>query len=124
MSKVAKLEEKEISGQEFIIEEIQSLKASFSRLERRYAGERKYEAPSIETYQQDVCLLPVRNVRKVIEIENRLINEVDDVMKTDSYRRGPGHYHVVVDIPFVEDEKRDDVRAEIQACVENVISEQ
>lgn len=76
--KVAKLEEKEVSGQEFILDELKSIRSAIRRIEsspsttRRFGGVKK----AIEIDQPDIAfLVPAQDADKVDEIMKSLFNQ-------------------------------------------------
>lgn len=96
--KVAKIEEKEVPGQEYILDELRHLRRTVSRLERsnyRPAGhglprrERSYGTGS----EIDICLKGM-NEKEVAELVD-LAASHPRVFGAESEERGQGHYHIV-----------------------------
>ncbi|HMY38107.1 MAG TPA: hypothetical protein PK011_02175, partial [Marinagarivorans sp.] len=90
--KVAKIDQKEVTGQEFIIEELKSMRRSLNRLDR--AGKNKYE---IERYLSDgdidICLGKVDPPKREKAID--LLVSHPAVRDVGMIERGPDHYHLV-----------------------------
>lgn len=98
--KVAKIEETEVTGQEFLLEEMQALRKSVSRLERTTMGVKRYGMPKAERDRSrglgepvDICLR-----RHGQEEANELLDLVQSHTRIVDVRleeRTPEHYHIV-----------------------------
>lgn len=90
--KVAKIDQKEVSGQEFIIEELKSMRRSINRLDRM--GRSKYE---FERYlgesDIDICLGDVSASKRDEAIE--FLMKHPAVKNAGMVERGEDHYHLV-----------------------------
>ena len=90
--KVAKIDQKEVSGHEFIIEELKSMRRSINRLDR--TGRPKYE---FERYlgesDIDICLGEVRTQKRDDAIE--FLMKHPAVKNAGMVERGEDHYHLV-----------------------------
>lgn len=90
--KVAKIDQKEVSGQEFIIEELKNMRRSINRLDRM--GRSKYD---FEQYMGesdiDICLGDFPHSKRDEAIE--LLMKHPAVKNAGMVERGEGHYHLV-----------------------------
>lgn len=102
--KVAKIDQKEVSGQEYIIDELKSIKLAMARMDRRYSSSlespvrrpirSRIEDPSIST---DICLNG-RNSEN-LEMVHKFLMESSDVIKEyELYNRGENHIHVILTV--------------------------
>lgn len=96
--KVAKIEEKEVSGQEYILDELRHLRRTVSRLERsNYRplghGVTKRERSYGIGVGIDICLEGI-DEKEVAEMVD-LAASHPRVISAESDERGKGHYHIV-----------------------------
>ncbi|WP_204827379.1 hypothetical protein [Aeromonas veronii] len=89
---VAKLDKKEISGQEFILEELRSLRMSMRRMERNQK-EREPE-PKLSSGNIDICIGGT-NASAAQTVLNRLSTH-PDVLQVEIDERSPGHRHLLI----------------------------
>lgn len=91
---VAKLDKKEVSGQEFILEELRSLRMSMRRIERSQYPRDSYELDPSSKNIVDVCL------RDTSAIETKsIMKEVSmhpGVVRVEIIEREPDHRHIRV----------------------------
>lgn len=94
--KVAKLDKKEVTGQEFIIDELKALRASISRLDRNNISDsnerigRKY---NWRTNEFNICLKKISPEEKVKLIEDIMMRF--PVTKAEFVERGDEHHHLI-----------------------------
>ncbi|WCH29180.1 hypothetical protein [Aeromonas salmonicida] len=108
---VAKIEKKEVSGQEYIIDELRFLRATLRRLERSNLKDTNDDDGLTRDGRKtlNICL----KTRSKIGI-NKAIDMLQSNPAIDSFyiqERGLDHNHLV--IKFDEEENADDIRAEI-----------
>lgn len=90
--KVAKIDQKEVSGQEFIIEELKNMRRSINRMDRM--GRSKYEFDRyLGESDIDICLGEVSPSKRDEAIE--LLMKHPAVKNAGMVERGEGHYHLV-----------------------------
>ncbi|WP_040726153.1 hypothetical protein [Thiomicrorhabdus sp. Kp2] len=90
--KVAKIDQKEVSGQEFIIEELKSMRRSINRLDRM--GRNKYDFDRYMGESDiDICLGDFPASRRDEAID--LLMKHPAVKNAGMVERGEGHYHLV-----------------------------
>lgn len=99
--KVAKLDQKEVSGQEYIIDELRSIKASMARLDRRnnpVSSKNWYKNSMIED-DFDICLSEISE-DNLIKLRKLLASvEFKDQIKDYEIRSlGGDHRHLVLDL--------------------------
>lgn len=99
--KIAKLDKKEVSGQEFILEELKSLISSMRRLERNQSmRDRNANIHFRGEYQHDgdinVCLR--RKPSSDIEKTMKLASDHPDISDCFLDKRGTGHYHLIANV--------------------------
>jgi hypothetical protein len=91
---IAKLDKKEISGQEFLLEELKSLRMSMRRLERaQMYKDREFDSSSSKG-MVDVCLREVSE--SGAESVARLVSSHPEVINVELRERAPGHRHLLV----------------------------
>lgn len=98
---VAKIEKKEVSGQEFILEELRSMRSSMRRLEYASASTRDPDAPrsrpeSRPTADINICMgrWPKDKVDEVL----KKAKEHPDVADVSFWERGPDHRHLLANL--------------------------
>lgn len=110
--KVAKIDKKEVSGQEFILEELKNLRRSISRMDRSNMS-RKFERSFHSETDIDICLGHgekadlTDSVRILLEhpaLKNVGVSEID-----------PDHFHLTADVK--DDLPIDQIRDEIEKIV-------
>jgi len=110
---VAKLEKKEVSGQEFILEELKSIRVAMQLLEhRRYAEDKKFfSSKLIHRRDVDICLAarPKTFVEKALS-EAREIMGLCDV---SILQKGDNHAHLVASIVDGADISVDEIEERI-----------
>jgi len=90
--KVAKIDQKEVSGQEFIIEELKNIRHSINRLDRM--GQSKYDFDRYMGESDiDICLRGFSPSRRDEAIN--LLMEHPAVKDARIVEQGEGHYHLV-----------------------------
>ncbi|MGY3959963.1 hypothetical protein [Aeromonas popoffii] len=89
---VAKLDKKEVSGQEFILEELRSLRMTMRRMERNQR-EREPE-PKPSTGSVDICLGDVSESTARAMLKRLTIHP--DVLRAEISEREPDHRHLLV----------------------------
>ena len=99
--KVAKLEKKEVSGQEFILEELRSIRSTMRRLEYLSGNGRPSEThrlrnPSRPDADINICL-GKWSPDRIEEVVKRA-NEHPDVTNVRLWERGANHSHLLADI--------------------------
>lgn len=106
--KVAKLDKKEVSGQEYIIDELKNLRKSINRIERTSVS--KYIHRNNVQSDIDLCLEDVDETDLKDKIE--LISSNLAVQNVDLYEMSPGHLHLSVGVHsgFSVDELESDIR--------------
>ncbi|MBV7309022.1 hypothetical protein KVY11_10060 [Acinetobacter sp. CWB-G5] len=101
--KVAKIDQKEVSGQEYIIDELKSIKLAMARLDRRNImsdplrrpAKSRIEDPSVST---DICL-GGKNSSNIIEVIQKFLVESSDIIKEfEFYSRGEEHSHLIITV--------------------------
>lgn len=99
---VAKLEKKEVSGQEFILEELRSMRNAMRRLEHSSVIQRDLDAPlrqrplSRQSADIDICMGKWPNDR--VEEVMRKAQENPDVVRVQIVEHRPDHKHLLADI--------------------------
>tara|TARA_B110000196_G_scaffold179557_1_gene153964 strand:+ start:4681 stop:5550 length:870 start_codon:yes stop_codon:yes gene_type:complete len=90
--KVAKIDQREVSGQEFIIEELKNMRRSINRLDRM--GRSKYEFDRyLGESDIDICLGKVSPSKRDEAIDRLMKHPA--VKNAGMVERGEGHYHLV-----------------------------
>lgn len=90
--KVAKIDQKEVSGQEFIIDELKNMRRSINRLDKM--GQSKYEFDRyLGESDIDICLGEVSPSKRDEAID--LFMKHPAVKNAGMVERGDGHYHLV-----------------------------
>lgn len=90
--KVAKIDQKEVSGQEFIIEELKNMRRSINRLDRM--GRNKYDFDRYMGESDiDICLGDFPASRRDEAMD--LLMKHPAVKNAGMVERGEGHYHLV-----------------------------
>ena len=96
---VAKLDKKEVSGQEFILEELKNFRLTMRRLERNYIS--RDSSPDRERYRRsngdiDICF----NGRseKAIDQAFKFASSHPDVLDVSVKERSPNHRHLLVSL--------------------------
>lgn len=111
--KVAKIDQKEVSGQEYIIDELKSIKLAMARIDRRNISSEsarrlpprsRIEDPSVST---DICL-GGKNPSNLETVQKFLIDSGDIIKEFEFYNRSEEHSHLLVtvynpsDLPIVK----------------------
>lgn len=108
--KVAKIDKKEVSGQEYIIEELKNIRISINKLESsRNIYRRKPSSFLSKNYDVDVCLGGGHTKEKpdITElVEHPSLTDVSEIAIS------PGHYHIVANI--IDDSSPEDIKKEIR----------
>lgn len=111
---VAKIEKKEVSGHEYIIDELRSLRATLRRLERSNLKDTNDDDLARDgRMTMNICL----KARSRVAI-NKVINMLQSNPVVDSYHiqeRGLDHNHLVIKLD--DEETADDIRAEIASIL-------
>lgn len=111
---VAKIEKKEVSGHEYIIDELRSLRATLRRLERSNLKDTNDDDLARDgRMTMSICL----KARSRVAI-NKVINMLQSNPVVDSYHiqeRGVDHNHLVIKLD--DEETADDIRAEIASIL-------
>lgn len=90
--KVAKIDQKEVSGQEFIIEELKNMRRSINRLDR--TSHRKYDFDKyLGDNDIDICLGSVSPSKRDVAMD--LLMKHPAVKHAGMEERGDDHYHLV-----------------------------
>jgi hypothetical protein len=90
--KVAKIDQKEVSGQEFIIEELKNMRRSINRLDR--SGRSKYDFDRhMGESDIDICLGDLSSLKRDEAVD--LLVRHPAVKNVGMVERGEGHYHLV-----------------------------
>lgn len=96
---VAKLDKKEVSGQEYIIDELRTLRVAMHRLENsqglRDSGSQKIRRPSV-TGDIDVCM--GGSSESVVAEAVKRASEHPDIREIFVYDRGPDHKHIIANV--------------------------
>lgn len=110
---VAKLDKKEVSGQEFILEELRSLRMSMRRMERNQSyREREPEfIPSAGLVE--VCLREISE--STAQAVMKHVSMHPEVLRVELRERTPGHSHLLA-VP-----KDPSARDQIEALVQNLV---
>lgn len=91
---VAKLDKKEISGQEFILEELKSLRMSMRRLERNQSYREREPERIPSAGSVDVCLREFSE--STAQAVMKHLSTYPEVLHVELRERAPGHSHLVV----------------------------
>ena len=91
---VAKLDKKEISGQEFILEELKSLRMSMRRMERNQSYREREPESMLSAGVVDVCLREISE--STAQILMKRISTNPEVMHVELRERTPGHFHLLI----------------------------
>lgn len=99
---VAKIEKKEVSGQEFILEELRSVRSAMRRLEYLSISQRESElpprprAPARPSADINICMgkWPKDRMAEV----TKKANEHPEVVDVRFWERGPDHVHLLADL--------------------------
>lgn len=97
---VAKIEKKELSGQEFLLEELKNIRQSMARLEREQFMSRRSLPPSAlrnrarHVGDLDICL--GRSGDSDVESAIKLAASFPDVQTATVEEIGPGHQHLII----------------------------
>ncbi len=105
---VAKIDKKEVTGQEYIIEEIRSLKNSISKMNRNTSF---INTPNEHVTLLDICLKGEISSDEVDHVVNYLIADGCDA---DVQHRGRRHCHINVRLNNSSD--KDSVKSRIYSC--------
>lgn len=91
---VAKLEKKEVSGQEYILEELKSMRGAMQRLEYRNTIQNRKVHSAMERGELNLCLggLSKAAVEQALEV----VTEHPDVREAELHWRNPDHAHLIV----------------------------
>jgi hypothetical protein len=99
---VAKLEKKEVSGQEFILEELRSVRNAMRRLEYVSATNREHEIPSklrvMNRPSSDINICMGRWPKERIDEVTKKAKEHPDVSNVHFWDRGDDHMHLLADL--------------------------
>lgn len=92
--KVAKIDKKEVSGQEFILEELKSLRKSMYRLERDSTVRRKIN--NGPTHNIDICL----GHDSEVDVKEKMKHLIDHpgLNNIGVEQLGPDHFHLIADV--------------------------
>lgn len=90
---VAKLEEKEVSSTEFIIDEIRSLRSQISRMERS-GSFNPIRSNQLRNGEKGICMRGASEDQLMHAMS--LIQQHPNVVKVRSFSRGEGHPHIAV----------------------------
>jgi hypothetical protein len=112
---VAKLQKKEVSGQEFILEELKSMRSSMQRLEHRPAFMPRRLMPPRSKHEFSLCLGGLSKAQ-VVQARNFVACH-PDVREADIEWREPNHSHVVVTMAPETTVTKSELRAAIHAHV-------
>jgi hypothetical protein len=92
--RLPKIEEKEISGQEYILEELRSLRNSIERSARRPASPSRRNPPIIRSGALNACM---RNVPAAeIQDAKNVAESYPGVTEAKIQERGVGHTHILI----------------------------
>jgi hypothetical protein len=92
--KVAKLDKKEVSGQEYIIDELKTLRMSMRRMERNLYSKERSEDSSDKSNVIDICLKSAGITEAKLAIKELMTRP--DIIRVEIVQRGPEHYHLFV----------------------------
>lgn len=98
---VAKLEKKEVSGQEFILEELRSMRMAMRRLENTSATSRTSDAPRPRPVASPAADINICMGRLSQDQINEVIKKAQShpqVAHVRFWERGPDHKHLLADI--------------------------
>ncbi|MDR6796584.1 hypothetical protein [Acinetobacter calcoaceticus] len=120
--KVAKLDQKEVSGQEYIIDELKSIKASMARLDRRNnpPPPNWYKNSSYEEVLNndfDICLAEVSE-ENLLKLQKLLTSsEFKDLIKDYEIRSlGGDHRHLILDL--IDESNYTQIKNRIESVIE------
>ena len=109
--KVAKIDQKEVSGQEYILDELKSLRRSMSRLERS-GGSRKYNMAHPDS-DIDICL--GHGEKADITEKMGLLLEHPALKNVGITEIDPEHYHLTAEVK--REFPVDEITAEVESMV-------
>lgn len=95
--KVAKLDQKEISGQEYIIEELRGLRYSMRRLERNNVGKRSFDSDYREKSKEadiNICMEGWIDER-IEEVVHKVSNH-PEILWFDIFEKSEDHKHLII----------------------------
>ncbi|WP_220084135.1 hypothetical protein [Stenotrophomonas maltophilia] len=91
---VAKLQKKEVSGQEYILEELKSLRGAMQRMEYRTTSQNRRVHSARERGELSLCLGSLSKV--AVEQAYEVVAKHPDVREVELHWRDPDHAHLLV----------------------------
>ena len=91
--KVAKIDKKEVSQQEFFMDEIRSLRRLILQTNKRPVYKDIFEDNDDDETTIDVCCGPARSLDKIEELMPKIF-ELPDVVSASAYSKSADHHHV------------------------------
>lgn len=112
---VAKLQKKEVSGQEFILEELKSMRTAMQRLENRQVFSSRRLGPPRSMHEISICLHG--HSRNYVVQAKQIIASHPDVRDAEIEWREPGHAHVIATLIPGSAVSKSELRAAIDSQV-------
>lgn len=124
--KVAKIEEKEVSGQEIMLEELTALRRQMSMLRREIRGNARSVTGNIhherEMYRErgdgriNICT-GKRDFNSAVQFGMKSIETFEELTNFEIDDRGIDHYHVLFDSTEISRSRRSEIRQDLRSLL-------